>query len=100
MMNDDEMKEVLREWHAPVPPPDLEARVWERKAAARGLRWLLNGQIRIPVPAFLLAIVLLAALFFAVRRPEPRTATRTGLSGFQPVKQFTPRIVGNNYEVH
>jgi hypothetical protein len=99
-MNDEEMKEVLREWRAPAAPPDLEVRVWERKAAARGWRWLLNGHIRVPVPAFLLALVLLAALFFAVRRPEPQAATQTGLAGFQPVKQFTPRIVGSNYEVH
>jgi hypothetical protein len=98
-MNDDEIKEVLREWRTPLAPADLEARLWERKEA-RGWRWLLNGEIRIPVPAFLLGLLLAAALFFAMRRPDPGVATPPGLAGFQPVKQFTPRIVRSNYDVH
>ena len=102
-MNDREMKEVLSEWRAPAAPPDLESKIWARKAdSARvsGLRWLLTGSIRIPVPAFVLALVVLAALFFSVRRPAPPSARQTGLAGFQPVKQLNPRIVGSNYEVH
>jgi hypothetical protein len=99
-MNDDEMKEILREWQAPGAPRDLEERLWERKASGAGWRWLLTGSIRIPVPAFVLVVVILAALFFAVRRPEPHAATQTGLAGFQPVKELNPRIVGSNYEVH
>jgi len=99
-MNDDEMREILREWQAAGAPRDLEERVWARKVSRAGWRWLLTGSIRIPVPAFVLAVIILAALFFAVRRPEPRAATQMGLAGFQPVKQLNPRIVGSNYEVH
>lgn len=98
-MNDQEMNEILREWKAPEAPPDLEEKVWARRRRL-GWRWLLTGSIRIPVPAFVLAAIVLVALFFAVRRPAPHVATQTGLAGFQPVKEFAPRIVGSNYEVH
>jgi len=98
-MNDQEMNEILHEWKAPEAPTDLEARVWAKRRAP-GWRWWLTGSIRIPVPAFVLAVIVLAALFFAVRRPPPKAATQTGLAGFQPVKEFAPRIVGSKYEVH
>ncbi len=55
-MDDQELNRMLREWTAPDAPPHL------RPAAARGsrLRWLVTGSIRIPVPAALAALLLVA----------------------------------------
>ena len=69
-MDDQELNRLLREWTAPDAPPHLRPR------SARGsrLRWLVTGSIRIPVPAALAAL-LLVALWIPGRqllmRPEP-----------------------------
>ena len=98
-MNDHELRHILHEWEAPACPGNLEERILAKKGGV-DWRWLLTGSIRIPVPALVLAVVVLTALFFAVRSPEPKVTKQTGLAGFQPVKQLAPRIVGSNYEVH
>jgi hypothetical protein len=101
-MDDKELDEILHEWRAPKAPPDLEARVWAAKSPflpGPGLRWLLTGSIRVPVPAVILVLIAAALLFFSVRKPAPPVANRLGLAGFQPVQQLKPRVVGRNYEV-
>jgi hypothetical protein len=97
-MNDEDLKDVLREWRAPGAPKELERKVF---AAAKrpGLLWLLTGSVRVPVPALVLALIVIAALFYSMRRPEPRAANQSGLAGFQPVHELNPRVVGRNYEV-
>jgi hypothetical protein len=90
-LNDEELKEILREWPAPPAPAHLEARIF---AAPAWWRWLLTGSIRIPVPALALALLALAAVFFFNRKPAPPT----GLADFQPVKQLNVRVIRSNYE--
>jgi hypothetical protein len=99
-MNDEELQDLLREWRAPSAPVDLEARIWAAKSGSgRGLLWLLTGSVRVPVPALLLVLVLIAVLFYSLRKPEAQVANQTGLAGFQPVRELNPRVVGRNYEV-
>jgi hypothetical protein len=100
-MDDEDLKDALREWHAPGVPADLEARIWAAKnASAKGPRllWLLTGSVRIPVPALVLALIVVAALFYSARRPAPQAAKQTGLAGFQPVHALNLRVVGRDYE--
>jgi hypothetical protein len=91
-MNDDLLKELLREWRAPEAPTYLETKLFA--ARKPWWQWLLTGSIRIPVPAMLLALIVLAAIFFVIRRPEPAG----GLADFQAVKQLNPRVIRSNYE--
>jgi hypothetical protein len=74
-LNDDELKGLLREWHAPSAPQGLETRVLaaaEPAAFRRLLRWLTTGSIRVPVPVgFAVALLLLSLAFQAVQARKP-----------------------------
>lgn len=85
-MNDDELSSMLRTWQAPPAPETLRARVFRRRWPS--FRWLLSGEIRVPVPVALAALCLL--IFVAYRAVRPAT---TSLSDFEQVQQFQPRIV-------
>jgi hypothetical protein len=99
-MSDEEWRETFQEWRAPQPPADLEAKIWAAKSRSTfGLNWLLTGSVRVPVPALVLALIAVVALLISLRRPEPHAARQSGLAGFQPVKQFQPRVVGRDYAV-
>lgn len=90
-MTDDELHALLTTWQAPAAPEALRRRVF----AARRLswRWLLAGEIRVPIPvAVAFACVL---LFVAYRVAQPPSAS---LSDFRQVQQFQPRVVRSNYE--
>jgi hypothetical protein len=95
-LGENELKQALREWEAPDAPPDLERRIFSRVPGAPGWRWLLSGSIRVPVPAGILVLVLLA--FIAYSSYLSRKAVT--LSDFQPVKQLQPRIIRSAYEAH
>ncbi len=85
-MTDDELRTVLRTWEAPRAPDTLRQRVFRERQSV--LRWLLGGNIRVPVP---IALAVLGLLIFAVfRAAKPPTAS---LSDFEQVQQFRPRIV-------
>ena len=90
-MNDDELRSMLQTWQAPRAPETLRQRVFAPKPFS--LRWLLAGDIRIPVPLALAALCVI--IFVAYQATRPRDAS---LSGFQPVQQFQPRIVRSVYE--
>ena len=90
-MNDDELRSMLQTWQAPRAPETLRQRVSAPKPFS--LRWLLAGDIRIPVPLALAALCVI--IFVAYQATRPRDAS---LSGFQPVQQFQPRIVRSVYE--
>ena len=91
-LSDDQLKEILREWRVSGAPAYLEERVF---APPRSLwRWLMTGSVRIPVPALVLALLALAAIFYSTRKP----ATPAGISNFQPVKHLNIRVVRSNYE--
>ena len=53
-LNDEQLKEVLREWRAPEAPAHLEARIFASPRPIPLWRWLLTGSIRIPVPVLVL----------------------------------------------
>ena len=90
-MNDDELNSLLQTWQAPRAPETLRERVFVPKPFS--LRWLLAGDIRIPVPLAFAALC--GIIFVAYHATRPTDAS---LSGFQPVQQFQPRIVRSNYE--
>ena len=92
-MNDDDLSKILRQWEAPAAPHGLEQKILARarpqSVLLRGLRWLLTGSVRIPVPVGLCLLFVL--VFWAVL--DSRPAASTNLSEFQQVKEFKPRIV-------
>jgi hypothetical protein len=93
--DDRELHRLLQEWKAPAAPPGLANRVLRPRRA--WWQWLLTGSIRIPVPAGLAAIALLAALWtYWNRSPAPasRTDPVVSLADFEPVTHVEPRIVG------
>ena len=99
-LNDRELKEYLRNWQAPNAPPGLEGRIFA-KPGMPWWRWLLTGSVRVPVPAGILALLLLA--FIAYSSFSSRKAVT--LSDFQPVKQLEPRVIQSAndrsvYEAH
>jgi len=74
-LDEDELRGLLREWHAPLTPSSLENRVYDAANPPwfkRYLRWLATGSIRVPVPVGLaVAMLLLALAIQAVRAPKP-----------------------------
>src|SRR5579863_8482530 len=95
-LNDSELKQALREWRAPDAPPGMERRVFAQSPHLRWWRWLLTGSIRIPVPAGIVILILLAFIAYSAY-PSRKAIT---LSDFQPVKQLQPRIIRSSYEAH
>ncbi|HYO84489.1 MAG TPA: hypothetical protein VES20_24010 [Bryobacteraceae bacterium] len=91
-MTDDELKAMLRAWEAPPAPATLKHRVFPRREQAFW-RWLLSGEIRVPVPvALALACVLLFIAYGALRPPA------VTLSDFEHVQRLQPRIVRTIHE--
>ena len=85
-MTDDELRTALRTWEAPRVPDTLRLRVFPQRRSV--LRWLVGGNIRVPVPV---ALAVLGLLIFAMfRAAKPPTGS---LSDFEQVEQFRPRIV-------
>lgn len=101
-LNDNELRDLLRQWEAPRAPAHLERRIFGEPRARPWYRWLWNGSVRVPVPVF--ALLLLAAVFAALsvrsraRHSEPAFAREVKLSEFQPVAAVKPRIVRRVYE--
>jgi hypothetical protein len=100
-LNDDELRGLLRLWHAPATPSSLESRVLAAgnpSPLRRYLRWLATGSIRVPAPVGIGACVLLVLLAWqAVRTPAQAVGN---LSQFQPVTELKPRIIRSFYETH
>src|SRR5687768_250203 len=98
-LNEKELSELLQRWQAPGAPPSLRKRLLPKSPSL--WRWLLTGSIRIPVPAGLAALVLLAFWFLAGEKPAPPVAQperSINLADFQPVRQLEPTIVGRTEE--
>ncbi len=93
-LNDEQLKEILREWRVSDAPAYLEERVFAPPRPR--WQWLLTGSVRIPVPALALALIALAAVFYSLRKPK--STSPVGISNFQPVTQLNIRIVRSNYE--
>jgi len=92
-LNDNELRELLRQWDAPAAPAHLERIVFGDLRKNRWHRWLMSGAIRVPVPVLaLLMVALVSALTMAVsRKPEP-PVQEISLSDFQPVSELKPRV--------
>ncbi len=100
-LNDNDLRELLRAWEAPGAPADLERRIFDRPGTRPWYAWLWRGSIRIPVPVFVLLVVMLAALAYLPGKRRQAPAGFTGevtLSDFQPVAELKPRIIRRAYE--
>lgn len=91
-MTDDELRSMLRTWEAPPAPEGLRRRVLPARRFS--LRWLLAGELRVPVPA---ALLLLGLMIFGVYRVV-RPPMAVSLSDFEQVTQLQPRIVRTSNE--
>ncbi len=97
-LNDDELDEFLRQWDAPPAPASMKP---PREDGLPWWRWLISGSIRVPVPAGLLAILILViSVYWAVaaRQPGDKPGHTVTLADFQPVKQLQPRVIRSGYE--
>lgn len=103
--DDLQLHELLREWEAPNAPPSIEARVLGRRVA--WWRFLLTGQIRVPVPACLAAVAALVAMAVVVARDRGRGAVQPpapaqvraifNLKDFRPVENARVRVIRSGY---
>jgi len=102
-LNDNELRDLLRQWEAPEAPAHLDRRIFDQPRSQPWYGWLLNGSIRVPVPVFVLVVVVLAALTFLPRRGRQAPAgppPEVRLTDFQPVAELNPRIIRRVYESH
>jgi hypothetical protein len=100
-LNDNELRNLLRQWEAPAAPPYLEDRIFGVSAKQPWYRWLLTGTIRLPVPAFVLLLLGLPVFMYLMdrdRQAPPALADEVSLSDFQPVSELKPRIIRRIYE--
>ena len=100
-LNDNELLDLLRQWEAPAAPPHLERRIFGEPRKQPWHHWLLTGSIRIPVPVFVLLLLVLSALSYVLprgRRAPPAVMREVSLSDFQPVAEMKPRIIRRAYE--
>ncbi|MEX2264305.1 MAG: hypothetical protein WD696_20290 [Bryobacteraceae bacterium] len=101
-LNDNELRDLLRQWDAPAAPAHLERQIFGEPRKQRW-RWLLTGSIRVPVPVFALLLLVLSALMYVLprsRRAPPAFAHEVSLSDFQPVAELKPRIIRRAYETN
>ena len=97
-LSNEELDDLLRHYEAPATPRALEARFFPKAEPLSWWRWLASGCIRVPVPAVLAAIVLLAVstVFSMVqhkRVPELPPRHSVTLADFEQVKELQPRII-------
>jgi hypothetical protein len=97
-LNDDELKDLLREWQPPSAPATMKPPKEQRDA---WWRWWISGTIRVPVPVGLAAMVIVAlSMYWAIagREAAQRPPHSVTLADFQPVKQLQPRVIRSSYE--
>jgi hypothetical protein len=99
-LSEDELRKLLRQWKAPATPSSLERKILAAAEPSRlrsWLQWLTTGSIRVPVPLGIAAIIVMLALAFQATRVQK--PPQDGLSQFQAVKEFKPRIIrSSSYE--
>lgn len=102
-MNDDELRDLLRQWEAPEAPVRLEGRIFGERPRQPWHRWLMTGSVRVPVPAFALVLLALSALAYVLPRggqapARPAEVREVSFSEFQPVAELKPRIIRRSHE--
>ena len=95
--DDDDLKQLLRQWQAPAPPDRLRRRVFGESSAARWA-WLLTGSVRVPVP-LVAAFALLLVWLVVGRGPDVvqndvSSPAPVSLADFHPPAEMRVRVVG------
>jgi hypothetical protein len=99
--HDLQLRNLLREWEAPGAPPSLDERVLGGRIS--WWRFLLTGQIRVPVPLGLAVVAALIAMGVVLVRdrgysamPPPAAEAAHAifnLKDFRPVQEVRVRII-------
>lgn len=93
-LNDDELRDRLREWQAPPAPAGLEQRILTAARTPRKwawVLWLVTGSVRVPAPVCVgvaVALLLLALQVWPLAKPGGPS-----VNGFQPVEELRPRLI-------
>ena len=94
-LDEKELSRILRKWEAPSAPPGLMRRVFPERRLY--WRWLFTGNIRVPVPAGVAAIVLVVLWIYYFKPtttvPVAQPAGTVSFVDFQPVPQLEPVVV-------
>jgi hypothetical protein len=91
--DDEELRQVLREWRVPDAPDSLVPHVTTRPLG--GWRAWLAGSVRVPVPVavlFCIALLWLAVAGLRDQSPTAAPANADDLRGFEPVNAVNVRI--------
>ena len=102
-MEDDSLRNLLREWKAPEASPAMDARLRSlyRAAYPTPPRWnFWSARVSVPVPVFAVLMLVMWALVLQFRS-EPPAVTRGGhayvtqvdAEGFQPLPNGAARVV-------
>jgi hypothetical protein len=99
--DDPQLHQLLRQWEAPNAPPSLDDRVLGGRIS--WWRFLLTGQIRVPVPLGLAMVAALIAMGVFLARDRERAAAPPpasdaahavfNLKDFQPVQNVQVRVI-------
>jgi hypothetical protein len=104
-MEDDKLRAVLREWEAPEPKPEMDARVRAAWRASHPAAWKRIWTARVSMPVPVLAALLLIAAFLLAKFGTPRRSTaetpsqpggyvtQLNAAGFQPVPNGEARVI-------
>ncbi len=105
--SDDELDRALESWQIPTPSPHLEEKVLRacRPSFHRfRLKTLLTMQVTVPLPAAVVAIVILFFLALTIAHPGVKDASRRPAvvdepvrtapwGGLQPVAELRARLI-------
>jgi hypothetical protein len=103
-MDDDSLRNLLREWKAPDPPAALDARVNSAYRSAYPVparRWnFWSANVSLPVPVFAALLLIVVALAVQFRSEPPATpngahefVTQVDGEGFLPLPNGAARVV-------
>ena len=102
-MEDDSLRNLLREWKAPEAPPGMDARVRSafRAAYPAPPRWnFWSARVSLPVPVFAVLMLVMFALLLQFRSEPPAVTpgghayvTQVDAEGFQPLPNGAARVV-------
>jgi hypothetical protein len=102
-MEDDPLRNLLREWKAPDAPQSMDAEIRSAYRAAYPAppRWnFWSARVSLPVPVFAVLMLVLLALVLQFRSEPPGISrggrayvTQVDAEGFQPLPNGAARVV-------